>query len=233
MICDKCGNKVSFRNNFCTKCGKRIVLTGTYSTSEIIPLFVKGNEVLILWWVNKKKNGFDINEFKFPQWFWYQYGIDFKFHFNKLLENGYLINNNNFIFVTEKGNDYIKEKIAIIEKHTDKTKIPLVEYSKDRQNSYDYGEDLGLHILKRWTSTKDDKTRESHRLAHGQTVPNSLPFIIGGEKLMFPCDENGSPENIDDCRCCMVAEVVTKKQYDYAMEEYKKGNYFSDWKNIR
>lgn len=100
------------------------------------------------------------------------------------------------------------------------------------QEAGDQAEKMGLHILKVWVSTKDDRTRESHKSAKGMTVPNSKPFIIGNSKLMFPSDQVAAPEESINCRCTIVHEVVTKKQYDYVVEQYEKGNYFPDWKSI-
>lgn len=40
-------------------------------------------------------------------------------------------------------------------------------------------------------------------MADGQVVPANDPFIVGGEKLMFPGDNTGSPWNVYNCRCAM------------------------------
>lgn len=91
-----------------------------------------------------------------------------------------------------------------------------------RQDAFDKGEDYGLNIVKRWVSTHDVRTRESHTAAHGQRVPNGKPFIIGGQELMFPSDQTAAPEESINCRCTMVAEVVTKAEYDEVAKEYEK-----------
>ena len=63
---------------------------------------------------------------------------------------------------------------------------------------------LGFKVYKRWVATDDDRTRPSHRQADGQEVPFDQPFIVGGEKLMYPGDPSGSAGNVINCRCTVV-----------------------------
>lgn len=62
---------------------------------------------------------------------------------------------------------------------------------------------LGDHgpVEHSWMATGGARTRESHAEADGQTVGFDEPFIVGGERLMFPHDPSGSPENVVNCRC--------------------------------
>lgn len=56
--------------------------------------------------------------------------------------------------------------------------------------------------LKEWRAKRDERTRAAHRSAHGQRVPVSKPFKVGGEGLMYPGDTSrGSPANTMNCRC--------------------------------
>ena len=54
-----------------------------------------------------------------------------------------------------------------------------------------------------WESMKDEKVRDSHIMADGQTVPIDKPFLINGYKMMFPMDDSyGAPlSEILGCRC--------------------------------
>lgn len=56
-----------------------------------------------------------------------------------------------------------------------------------------------------WVALLDDKTREEHADADGQVVGIDEPFIVGGEELEYPGDDNGSDWNICNCRCASVA----------------------------
>ena len=64
----------------------------------------------------------------------------------------------------------------------------------------------GIPLVKTWLATRDDRTRDDHAFADGQTVPADQPFDVGGELLDFPGDPSGSPGNIIQCRCTFVTE---------------------------
>lgn len=65
-------------------------------------------------------------------------------------------------------------------------------------------ENMGITIRRRWVCTKDGRTRFGHAMADGQTVEGTkTPFIVGGEKMMFPGDKSLGAHgwNIYNCRC--------------------------------
>lgn len=57
--------------------------------------------------------------------------------------------------------------------------------------------------VKRWETVGDEKVRDAHVAADFQEVPINQPFIVGGEKLMFPRDQSmgASIWNWINCRC--------------------------------
>lgn len=64
----------------------------------------------------------------------------------------------------------------------------------------------GLRLIKEWASAEDGRTRLAHAIADGQEVPGDEAFTVGGVRLMFPGDPNGTPANrlpgqIINCRC--------------------------------
>lgn len=74
-----------------------------------------------------------------------------------------------------------------------------------------YGNELAAKTYsyktqKRWISVHDNRTRHPHALADAQVVNIDEPFIVGGERLFFPGDPNGSATNTINCRC--VTEIV-------------------------
>ena len=89
-----------------------------------------------------------------------------------------------------------------------------------RQDAAEDLEKRGVILEKEWIATLDGKTRHAHRRADGQTVENSEPFIVGGEKLMFPGDDSmgASGWNLYNCRCTRAVRVkgfvsiLTKEQ---------------------
>jgi SPP1 gp7 family putative phage head morphogenesis protein len=58
---------------------------------------------------------------------------------------------------------------------------------------------------KEWLSIMDDRTREAHAEADGQTVVMDDSFEVDGESLDYPGDPSGSAENCCMCRCSISA----------------------------
>jgi len=54
-----------------------------------------------------------------------------------------------------------------------------------------------------WLSKQDERVRDSHVRADGQTVPIDEPFTVNGYKMMFPSDDSlGAPASETlNCRC--------------------------------
>ena len=57
---------------------------------------------------------------------------------------------------------------------------------------------------KQWSAIPDNRTRGSHRIANGQTVPHAQQFDVGGVQMQYPGDPNGGPEEVVNCRCTML-----------------------------
>ena len=73
-----------------------------------------------------------------------------------------------------------------------------------RQDTMNAARAMGIKLPKRWVAVKDSRTRDIHGKAEGETVDRDKPFIVGGEKLMFPGDtSSASGWNFYNCRCGM------------------------------
>ena len=73
-----------------------------------------------------------------------------------------------------------------------------------RMDGYVAAEKMGIKIRRRWVCTKDSRTRLGHGMADGQIVEGTKePFIVDGEKMMFPGDTSLGAHgyNIYNCRC--------------------------------
>lgn len=68
----------------------------------------------------------------------------------------------------------------------------------------------GLKLQKEWVASNDERTRSAHAAADGDIVEMDQPFTVGGEKLMFPGDPDGSAGNVINCRCA-VAHIVDEE----------------------
>lgn len=58
-------------------------------------------------------------------------------------------------------------------------------------------------LLKEWIATSDERTRETHWDADGQTVEYAEPFEVGDDLLDYPGDPSGSAAEIINCRCAV------------------------------
>jgi SPP1 gp7 family putative phage head morphogenesis protein len=62
---------------------------------------------------------------------------------------------------------------------------------------------------KSWLSSHGPNVRPAHAEAESryqeEPIPLDRPFEVGGEALMYPADEAGSPENIINCQCIELA----------------------------
>lgn len=56
---------------------------------------------------------------------------------------------------------------------------------------------------KEWIAIIDEKTRIAHFDVDGTVVPIDAYFLVGGELMMYPHDDNASMENICNCRCTL------------------------------
>lgn len=54
-------------------------------------------------------------------------------------------------------------------------------------------------FARRWQAAEDERTRQTHRDADGQTVALSEPFTVGRASLDFPGDPLGPPEEVINC----------------------------------
>lgn len=119
------------------------------------------------------------------------------------------------IMAGENANKLIKrlQKVAEL-KLSDITRIARTQTTRvenlARIDVYKEVASQGYEIVKEWVAVVDSRTRDAHKKADGQRVPIDEPFIVNGEKLMYPGDPNGSAENIINCRCTMRAGILKK-----------------------
>lgn len=82
--------------------------------------------------------------------------------------------------------------------NTTRTEVNEIGNLAQMNAAYNFGK-----TRKRWKTFGDSKVRKTHREAAGQTVPIGEPFIVGGYRLMFPCDSSlgADASEIVNCRC--------------------------------
>ena len=108
---------------------------------------------------------------------------------------------------------------------TESTRI----YNAAQYDSILHAESQGLEMTKTWISSRDDRTRESHEMLDGVTIPVDEPFVIDGDEGMFPGDFSRA-ENVINCRCAVQYNVVAinKPTHDELGDMS-----FDDWMNDR
>lgn len=108
-----------------------------------------------------------------------------------------------------------------------RTETTRIENSA-RNSVGEHGKELGFDMWKKWVATPDARTRDAHKSADGQEVPQDEPFIVDGEKMMYPGDISlgASAKNVINCRCTMVS-VIKRKDYnpDIKVQENVQVNY--------
>lgn len=95
------------------------------------------------------------------------------------------------------------------------------------QAGYEEAEAEGIKITKIWLATLDDRTRDSHAEMDGEEVGIDEEFSNG---LKYPCDPDGAPEEVWNCRCTMV-NSVNGQRVDTSGRINKTGMSYEEWKN--
>lgn len=70
---------------------------------------VKEFDVIVLYWISKKKQGYEKNKKNYPKWFMNTYGIDFEKIMEQYLKQGFLSEENGIVKITDTGQEILKE----------------------------------------------------------------------------------------------------------------------------
>lgn len=131
--------------------------------------------------------------------------------------------------------DIAKRVKATTEKNmNDSIRIARTETTRieslGRQDAFEYGEKMGLKLSKKWISTADSRTRESHLKMMNETVGLSEKFSNG---LDFPGGIGGRASEVINCRCTHVVEFngVKKGANELKLEEDLKNMAYKEWLN--
>lgn len=79
--------------------------------------------------------------------------------------------------------------------------------NKARHDAGVKASEKGVIMGKCWVATNDNRTRDWHSQAwadygdKSNAVPIDDPFIVNGEKMMYPGDKSASASNVYNCRC--------------------------------
>ena len=96
-----------------------------------------------------------------------------------------------------------------------------------RLDSYRRAQGLGISVKKRWLATLDTRTRSSHRMLDGESVPVDEEFSNG---LMYPADPDGPGTEIYNCRCTMIADLSEYPREQVSRYSKLKGMSYDEWR---
>lgn len=99
--------------------------------------------------------------------------------------------------------------------------------NKGRIDSYNRARKLGIDVEKEWQSTPDGRTRDSHIELDGERVPVNATFSNG---CRYPADPMGTPEEVYNCRCTLVAAVKGRQYHDDRFTRLPEGTTYEQWK---
>ena len=113
--------------------------------------------------------------------------------------------------------------------------------NRGRLDAYKRAESMGIETYKQWLAIHDNRTRHEHRLLDRQIQPLDSPFVVDGEEIMHPGDEEAPARLVYNCRCA-IKSVFPKKDGSYLGASYtsdvvydkKLGTIsYDEWKNGR
>lgn len=100
-----------------------------------------------------------------------------------------------------------------------------------RVDSYTRAQEMGIQNEKQWLATLDGRTRHSHRMLDGETVPLKNAFSNGCE---YPGDPNGDPSEVYNCRCTLLTVIkghgINVKDLSLRRNNKLEGMSYEEWK---
>lgn len=97
----------------------------------------------------------------------------------------------------------LERKLEISALRSARTLVTSAQNS-GRIDAYRRAENMGIKLTKVWLATPDKRVRDSHALLDGEEIEIDGEFSNGCE---YPGDPNGAPEEVINCRCCLITQV--------------------------
>lgn len=76
--------------------------------------------------------------------------------------------------------------------------------------AFDLAEIDRQEVTKHWSDSGDSRTRHSHYQVerdYPEGIPFDQPFMVGGERMLWPRQEGASAENTINCRCTLITKI--------------------------
>lgn len=96
-----------------------------------------------------------------------------------------------------------------------------------RVKAYEEAEKAGVELEQKWLASLDSRTRHSHRIADGESVPVGERFANG---CRFPGDPSAPFSETANCRCTLVANVKGAKASAARWSKLPNGMTYEQWR---
>jgi hypothetical protein len=97
----------------------------------------------------------------------------------------------------------ITESVPSISKLRAKVIARTETHGAANYGSFEAAKATGVRLNKEWLAAADERTRETHLEADGQTVTMDGTFRVGDALMEYPGDPAGPAEEVINCRCTM------------------------------
>jgi len=77
--------------------------------------------------------------------------------------------------------------------------------NRGRLDTFEEAQKLGIKLQKVWLAASDSRTRDSHSSLNGETRDMDEEF---SNSLMYPGDPSGPAEEVINCRCTLITEII-------------------------
>lgn len=102
--------------------------------------------------------------------------------------------------------------------------------NRGRVDSYKRAQKMGIKLHQRWVAVHDGRTRQAHRRIDGELQKVDHVFSNG---CRFPGDPLGSPAEVYNCRCTLVADLDKYSDDYYSNYEPVDGMSYKEWKEAK
>jgi len=105
-----------------------------------------------------------------------------------------------------------------------------------RNESVQYMRDHGIDMIKEWSATLDNRTRETHMMLNGTRADENGLFGVGilNIPIEYPADPRGDPSEIYNCRCRLniVPKEYSREINQENYERWLQDNYPDDYRAL-
>lgn len=165
------------------------VVNYVHTASNREPVKDKRNDIIVLYWISEKKNGYDLKSNKYPKWFKDQYNIEFNDVVNDYIKKGFLSSDGALVTVTLDGEEQIKKNSYVIYVYENPQYcLTLDDFANADSLGKVKNEDIAWGVFNyriityqnkmMWSSLSANYANMADLLIHEKKYENALDFIF-------------------------------------------------------